>query len=438
MTDLGIRYVDFLEKLSSEIQSNFDEAEMIEDAKASRILGGMKQVAGAGDKRIKMLNAILPYLKSWSSKNQYEFLLYLRGSIAATPFIEKQFPAFGAERMRKIYQGLPLNAKIGTIRLYLTETFLARKEVTSKDGKKLMKYLIDQGDDEEVKDYAGLMLESLLLGLEQAGNKDFQFDVLSALIAMAPNKSLDKNDPDRNKSVGETLKLILEQFPGIGPKIGQFLVATNLLEDGINKVLVDTQDKTLPPKWYEMYTDLESIIGGGHELGFDIIKFLGGGGVKYSFSAREKKTGEVLAMQVFRNDFQNNADVQIEVLDYAIKDLIKKDGPRWAFLQVVVNSAIRRVQREKRVAREAMKTSLARKGLYSGFNDDKIKVAVPIQELINNRLLVSRYAKGGSFMRMSKEDQQIVGQKILRMEAEILYPEEFKQSSRQTKGSSLV
>lgn len=412
MTDLGIRYVDLMEELSVAIQSTYEEAEMFHEAKAKRLIGHLQTAgSGANDSRIRMLHEILPYIKNWKDQNQYDFLLYLRGSIEATPFIEAQFPSFGPERIRKIYQGLPLESKMAVVNLYLSETILARKEVNEGYGKKLMDFLVSNGTDAQTREYAGLLLEGLLVGIAEANNKPFQRQVLSALVAMTPTES---------GSVGETMKLILEQFPGVGPKIGQFLVATGLLPDEINKVLVGTQDNTLPPKRFDMYTDLSLITGRKHDLGIHLISLLGAGSLKYSMKAKEMRTRTDLALQVFREDVQNNSELQIKVLDGTIRYLINKGGKKWAFLQVIVDGAVNAVAREKRSIREAAKAALARR-VYSGFNSPEFTVAVPEQQLVNKRLLTSRYAKGTSFMRLSPEDQQQVGVKLLEMEAQVLF-----------------
>jgi hypothetical protein len=414
MTDLGIRYVDLMEEISVAIQSTYDEAEMLHEAKAKRLIGHLQTARdGANDSRIRMLHEILPYIKNWKAQNQYDFLLYLRGSIDATPFIEEQFPSFGPERIRKIYQGLPLEAKMAVVNLYLSETILARKEVTEGYGKKLMDFLVSNGTDAQTREYAGLLLEGLLVGIAEAQNKPFQKQVLSALVAMTPTES---------GSVGETMKLILEQFPGVGPKIGQFLVATGLLPDEINRVLVNTQDNTLPPKRFDMYADLSLITGRGHDLGIHIVSLLGAGSLKYSLKAKEIRTQTELALQIFREDVQNNADLQIKVLDATIRYLINKGGKKWAFLQVIVDGAVNAVAREKKFMREAAKTALARR-VYSGFNDAEFTVAVPEQQLLNKRLLTSRFARGTSFMRLNPEDQQRVGLKLLDMESQVLFSE---------------
>lgn len=421
MTDMGLNYSDFLERLSIQISSTYDEAEFLNDAKGERIAQQVKMAnseeKGKNDNRMKVLTAILPEIKKWKPANQFDFLLYLRGSIAATPFIESQFPTFGPERVRKMFQSLPLESAMVITNIYLRETLLARKSVTEGYGRKLIDHLVKSGTDSTAQEYASLLLEGLLVGIEQAGNKRFQTHVLSALVAMKAGE---------NRSVGETMKLILEQFPGVGPKIGQFLVGTGLLPEEINRVLIGTQDNTLPPSRFEIYSDIAMIAGTEVARGARVLQTLGAGSIKYTVKAVDPALNFELAIQIFRGDVQNSADFQIAILNGMIRHLIKRDGKKWAFLQVIVDGAMSAVQREKEFSKEAEKTAQAGR-LYSAFNDSDFTVAVPEQDLLNDRLLKARFAKGGNFLKMvedkiiDKEDTRKIGLKLLEMEAKILY-----------------
>ncbi|MBX9766278.1 MAG: hypothetical protein K2X47_03320, partial [Bdellovibrionales bacterium] len=408
-----------------------------EAAKAQRLNGaisaGVNQIT---DTRIKMFQDIIPEIQKWSSKNQFEFLLYLRGDEQASEFIKSKFPKFGPERIRQIYQGLPLEAARFAVESYLMQTLLARKEINEGWGRKLIAYLVKPklskaeteamakltGADraqfqqklEQTHRYSSLLLEGLLVGIDRAKNKPIQRAVLSTLIAMKPGQ---------DNSIGETIKNILEQFPGVGPKVGQFLVATQMLPDDINRVLISTQDGTLPPKRFETYKDLASIVGNGSNIGIELHGFLGGGSIKYSRKGRDLKTNWEVALQVFRENVQNNVEMQVEVINHMIAYLIEKDGKQWAFLKVIVDGAMNAVAREKEFKKEAKKTATARTDVYGKrFDEPHFTVQVPIQLQLNERLLASKFAAGVPFWKLSPADRQIVGEKILAMEAEILYP----------------
>lgn len=428
MSEMGIRYSEFLEELSVEINSNFEEARILDDAKKNRIVNTARGATSAEvkDSRIAMFEQMLDHVKGWKAKNQYEFLLYLRGNIEATDFIKAQFPKFGPERIRKIYQSLPIETAMGVASLYLEVTFLARKDVDEGYGKKLTEYIVSQGaNDDGTKKYANLLLKGLLKGLDVSKNPPFKMKVVSALVAMKPahmkGAAVDLNQHDSQVSVGETIKVILEKFPGVGPKIGQFLVGTNRLPKDINDVLTGTQDQSLPPTRFQMFSDIADIVGKGANIGIELGDLLGAGSLKYSVLG--KFNGKPVALQIFREDVQNNVDFQIAALHGMIDDVIEKGGKDWAFLRVIVDGAVNAVYREKDFTQEAHKTKIAREQLYAHFNDDTFTVAVPKQQQLNKRLLVSDYAEGISFKDKSfpQEDKLPVAIKLLEMEAKVLY-----------------
>ncbi|GEM_PF-3864688 len=427
MSEMGIRYAEFLEELSVEIGSTFEEAQRLDKAKKSRLIDSAYNAASkeVKDSRVGMFEQILAHVKTWKPKNQFEFLLYLRGNIEATDFIKEQFPRFGPERIRKIYQSLPMETAMGVASLYLQGTLLARKDVNEGYGKKLTEYIVSQGADADTQKYANLLLNGLLTGLDVSKNPPFKLKVVSALVAMKPEQNkgatVQLNGNDSQVSVGETIKVILEKFPGVGPKIGQFLVGTNRLPEDINKVLIGTQDKSLPPTRFEMFTDISEIVGKGQNIGIELGNLLGAGSLKYS--ALGKFNGRPVALQIFRKDVQNNVDFQIAALHGMIDDLIKKGGTEWAFLRVIVDGAVNAVYREKDFLQEAAKTKIAREQLYTGFNTDEFLITVPKQQQLNKRLLVSDYAKGISFKdeTFPEADKLPVAVKLLEMEAKILY-----------------
>lgn len=427
MSEMGIRYAEFLEELSVEIGSTFEEAQRLDRAKKSRLIDSAYNAANkeVKDSRVGMFEQILAHVKTWKPKNQFEFLLYLRGNIEATDFIKEQFPKFGPERIRKIYQSLPMETAMGVASLYLQGTLLARKDVNEGYGKKLTEYIVSQGADGDTQKYASLLLNGLLTGLDVSKNPPFKMKVVSALVAMKPEQNkgstVQLNKNDNQVSVGETIKVILEKFPGVGPKIGQFLVGTNRLPEDINKVLIGTQDKSLPPTRFEMFTDISEIVGKGQNIGIELGNLLGAGSLKYS--ALGKFNGRPVALQIFREDVQNNVDFQIAALHGMIDDLIKKGGTEWAFLRVIVDGAVNAVYREKDFLQEAAKTKIAREQLYTGFNTDEFSITVPKQQQLNKRLLVSDYAKGISFKdeAFPEADKLPVAVKLLEMEAKILY-----------------
>jgi hypothetical protein len=414
MADLGIRYATFLEDTSNLIQTNFEEAQIFEEARGKRLASfAQSQANSSKDTRLSLFKNILPHIKGWKPQQQKEFLLYLRGG-ESTAFIEAQFPTFGPERIRKIYQGLPFEQAQFIASMYLSETLLARNQSTEKGvAKELLEALVKQGGEASTQRYVNLLLRGLLYGIEKADSSHYKLSVVSAMVAMKV---------DKNASIGETLKKILEQFPGVGPKIGQFLVATGKLPDDINTVLRTTQDDTIRRRRFDIFQDLIQIINRGTNLDIQLDEYAGGGSIKYTNKGKMKKSNIPYVLQVFREDVQNNVDIQIEILNHALDFLVKEGGPEFAFLQVVVDGAMNAVLRERRYAREATKTAVARQ-LYAGFGDADFTVRVPEQFGINKRLLLSRFADGKSFFKLAEADQVSSGIKILEMESKILFGE---------------
>lgn len=441
MGELGIAYVDFMEKLGVKIEATQEESRFIEDIKRKSLIANVEEASSSGDKdsRLQAFKSVLPYVYQWKPKHQIDFILYLRGSIEATEFIKLQFPQHGPQRIQAMFQDLPVDRAIDVMHLLLGETLLSgKKTVKSKHAFRLVKFIIGEGLKEKPpvnsdgtpitkleerehlekqklnRKYAMQLLMALLKGLEDSKNRMFQLSVISALAAM---------QPEEGRSVGETIKVILERFPGVGPKIAQFLVPTNVFDKEINEVLRKSQDKTLPPSLNQMYEDTKDIFGENQKARFTIVKPLGAGSMKYTFLARMNKTGEQFVMQVFRKDIQHNSDLYIKILEYTVDELIRKNGVKWAFLGVIVDGAINAVRQEKVIEMEHKKTRFARRHLYVGFDDARFEVSVPDQKLLKGRYLYSRYAKGVSFHDLPLEHKQRVGLKILEMEATILFKE---------------
>lgn len=410
MTDMGLSYGQFLEETSNLIESTQKEAKIFQQAKNDKYVSRVNSTIS--DSRISMFKQILPEIKSWTERNQIDFILYLRGDMKdANDFIKTQYPKSGPERIRRMYQSLPLEGKIAVATLYLQETKLLERGYKNGPGRELVDKLVTRQDSAEFGRYSKLMLMGLLHGMHKVGDSDFQPKVISALIAMKNSDS---------SSIGEVLKQICEQFPGVGPKIAQAIAGLGLLPPEINKVLLTAQDNTLPPNRHESYNELQDIIGENREIGFILKKLLGSGSIKYSLKGAEIKTLHEVALQIFRGDVQHSAHIQVEILHHAIDFVVKEEGAHLSFLKVIVDAAANAVSREKEFEKEAVKTKKA-KEIYSKFSDPMFQIEVPIQQSVNDRLLVAKFKQGSPFRLVPAEHKSIVARKILEMEAEILF-----------------
>ena len=417
LKNMGIAYVNLLEDVAFKIGATETESKLINKLKTESLISSLdetaKQERSSLDNRVEMFSQILPYIKKWSAVKQANFLLYLRGSIEADkfPFIKKQFPVIGPERIRRMFQALPIAAATGIVNLYLKETLLVKKQVTEGQAKRVFKTILKQAGDKTSRAYAKQLVDALLKGIVRADNKHFQMSVLSAMVAM---------NTQHQSSIGETIKVILEQFPGVGPKIAQFLIPTGVLPNDINEVLRGAQDATLPPSQFEMYQDASSMLKGA-KVPFRIIKPLGSGSMKYTYLAETIKSGNQVVMQVFRHDIQNNSELYIRILRETVATLVEKDERKWSFLEVVVEGAIHAVAKEKRYEREHVKNALAAKRIYTGFSDANFIVMVPTQKQMMNRFLSAQYALGKNFFDLSSYDKVMTGVKIMEMETDVLF-----------------
>ena len=414
---MGTAYEDFLEETSWKMKANESEAFLLNKFKTESLTHDLAEKYAEGnkelDERVAAFSKILPYIKKWTKEQQKKFVLFLRGSLSADdfPFVKKQFPIYGPERIRRMYQELSVAKRTAILSLYLKETLLTKGTIYKGHAKQLLDTIIDEARDQEAKRYAKELVGALLKGIEKAGNDPFQLVVLSALSAM---------DSQKEGSVGETIKVILEQFPGVGPKIAQFLIPTNVLSEDINTVLRTAQDGTLPPTHLEMYEDAERILK-GPGVPFRIIKSLGSGSMKYTYLAEYLSSGDQMVMQVFREDIQYNSKLYIDILRQTVASLISKDAKRWSFLEVVVEGAVSAVEKEKRYSREAAKNSIAMHRVYRSFSDTNFVVEVPTQEQLRSRFLSADLALGENFFKLEAYDKVMTGIKIMEMEADILF-----------------
>lgn len=418
---MGLAYVNFLEKLTSDIGATKEEAYYLEELKTKSIRTSFSrerekysaEEPGRNDTRVELFIELVNHIKNWKTKNQVKFLLYLRGSLETKdfPFIRTQFPVYGPERVRSMFYDLPLEVSMFLVDLYLSETILAFKGVQSKVATRLIETIINEVNNEEAKKMAKQLLGALLEAMKRTGNENFQSQVLSALISMKANEK---------GSVGETLRVILEQFPGVGPKIAQSLVPTGILDYEVSEALRKSQDRSLPVFVAKMYRDAEKILG-PNEVDFRIIEEKGSGSMKYTYEVENLKTKEREIRQVFRRDVMNNSQLYTDILREAVGYLIEKHGVRWSFLDVIVEGAIYAVASEKRSSSESRKNNYAKASLYNQFTDAMFEVEMVNQSLLKGRMLKSPKAPGSSFYDLRKDEKILVGKKLLAMEESILF-----------------
>jgi hypothetical protein len=253
--------------------------------------------------------------------------------------------------------------------------------------------------------------------VDEVGNGNLATTILSYLYALPSSAT---------SSPGETLKHVLEVFGATGIKVGQFLLAAQILPPSESKILRSLQDRAKIPARMEIYEDVIDILGTGPDqpLPFTILDLLGAASLKYAFLAEDTTSFQKLVVKIFRLEAKNNVDMQFDVLASMSRYLVAHYGPKYGVLDVIIEAARRAVNRERRMQHEIYKSQIARHVIYVRLNGNGVEVEVPQEDLIKDRMIVSQFAEGVSFNELPEKYKPLVAQKILAMEAQIMFADE--------------
>lgn len=407
----GRGFAEILEEISVKIRSTPQESKLLHDAKTAGA-GGEKQE----DLTLRVLSDVLNHVVSWKKKHQWEFVLYLRGDIEATPKLQAAFRTLGPERIRRMFQLLPVMAKTVALDSFLDAPtgLLGKISVGRGWSKKIVDHLM-RGKTEAESRIAREILTGFLYALKATGNKPLQSYVLSYMLSLP--KSASKNG-------GEALKNVLEIFGTTGIKIGQFLAASNLLPDAETAVLRTLQEQAKIPMREEIYEDLRSVLG-TDDLPFDLKNLLGAASLKYAMLAGDKSTGDDVVLKVLRLESIAHTRLEFKILEKMAEYLVKKNGSKYGIFGSITTASRRAVERELKGREEVNKGRLAARYVYVRASDLKIKVVVPQELMLKDRIIVSEFAEGTSFFNLRPEVQPAIADKILQMEHDILMSEKI-------------
>lgn len=411
----GIRYTSLLEQMSVEMVSTQEESRIIHEAKFwPKPSGSLSPSAVAqesnADQTFSAIYNLISIVTKWKKSEQFAFLLLLRGDADPTPHLQKVFPNLGPLRIRRTYQSLPVWARSTIVELLLEEGLLKNESLESGLGKKVIDHLISDGDKETQK-AAREILSAFLYALGKLGdgNNGFQKKILGYLYALPKGE---------DTSIGHTLKQILEVFGATGIKVGQFLVAADLLPEA-TPILRQLQERADIPNREDMYADVREILGTS-DLPFLLRNLLGAASLKYAFLAKELKSDQDVVIKIFRASAVNHVRTELVLLD-AMADYLNRLGHRYGIFKTIVDAARRAVEKELVVSEESKKAARARNLIYVDLSDEKIKIQVPKEQLVKDRMLVSQFARGGSFNELPESLKRIAAQKILEIEGKILF-----------------
>lgn len=402
----GPEYETVLEEVLKDIRSS-----SLETRFAERYRGvSNKQDA---DLTMRTLSSVVERLRMLSSGQKWEFILWLRGEGPATKAIEEMFPAIGSDRVARMYSLLPDYQKALVIDSVLDakEGLLPTADVNSFWGRKIVDHLIG-GSKDDAKDVsknrqiAREILESYLASFDGPGaNKAQRTLVLSYMLA---SKGGDGSN-------GKVLKQVLEAMGASGIKIGQFLVATNLLGDEENQVLRKLQDGASAPLRTRIYSDLKKATQ-GFVAPDKIDDLLGSASIKYAVQGFDVEDGHPFVLKVLRAEANATVEQQFARLDAMAAALVKKYGGKYAVLKSIIRASKEAVTRELVLGNETKNSAKAAK-VYESLSD----FIVPQEKLVDPTIIKSDFAKGGSIHDLDLQERGRVANRIMEVERNILF-----------------
>ncbi len=401
----GPDYDRVVESVLNDVRSS-----ALETRYAERYRGPVGQ--GQSDLTMRTLSGLVERMRKMEKNEKWEFILWLRGEKAASKSIEEMFPAIGSDRVARMYTLLPDYQKALVIDSVLDskEGLLPTADVNSFWGRKIVDHLIgggssDSADTVKNRQIAREILESYLASFDGPGaNKAQRTLVLSYMLA---SKSGDGSN-------GKVLKQVLEAMGASGVKIGQFLVATDILGEEENKVLRQLQDQANVPFRTRIYEDLAKAKGIQPPKKVDDL--LGAASIKYAVQAFEVEDGNPFVLKVLRSEASATIDQQFARLRSMSDSLVKKYGGKYGVLRSVIRASEEAVRRELTLSNET-KSSARAAEIYRAVSDFE----VPKERLVDSSLIKSDFAHGGSIHDLDLEERGRVASRIMEVERDILF-----------------
>ncbi len=431
MPDRGIKYAEFLENLSVEILSTAEEAILIDQAKKDpgklKDIGDKAAQDGIFDENVMLMKSIFKELHSWRVSQIIDFVMYLRGAKPASKKIKRAFSTVGPERIKRIFETLPLQGRWGLLDSLFTHVLLSRQEGRSNFINTVMKNTVGTPESQLARTLIGgkqtqaqqisyKVLDAFLYAMNETGNDVLTTYIFSYLYALPPATQ---------SSPGETLKHILETLGTLFVKFGQILAATNRLPPEENVHLADLREGANIPSRGDVYQDLGEILGvESTELPFSVKQVVGGASIKYAVLAHDELKDEDVILKIFRLAAINNRETQYAILDRMAERLISKGGSEFLIFQTIADAAKQAVEDEVDAHGEVEKSARARKTIYAQRSTEDVIIEVPVEELVNERLIVSAFADGMSFNEIKEKHPEVAlkaAKVILEVETDILF-----------------
>jgi len=404
----GNLYLELLEELSVRIVSSEEESALINQRKKLR--GGIKQE----DFGLRVLSDLTEEALRWKKEDQWAMIQFLRGRGPVTDKIANSFKVVGPERVQRMYNLLPLMARQVMLDGFLDapKGLLGKFSINSGWGETILEDLFDNKDDKEVQ-IAKELLDAFLYALEKTNNQALRSNVIAYLLAHHHNQS----------DSAQVLKNVLEFFGATGVKIGQFLAASGLLPEKITKVLRTLQEKAQIPERESIYEDIREITD-QKSLPIRIGNLKGAASMKYAveiFGDDRMSELQKAILKVFRLSAIAHTPIEFKWLSHMSDRLVKRNGAKYGIFRSIVHASKAAIERELVAADEVKKSMAANQFLYINLNEEGINVTAPVEALINNRAILSQFAKGISFFEIPDELKPLIATKILKMEGDFLF-----------------
>ncbi len=408
LPERGLGYLRILEDISTEIYSYPEEAEVIHRAK----YGDDSISERVQDSAVKTLSEVLDTILNWSKTEQWEFILFLKGDIEPNAFILSQFASVGPERVRRMFQLLPLDARAGLLETFLSSTRGLLPKVDPRNG--YSRTIIDhilKGNSVEAQNIGRQILEAFMYSMK-GGNENLRSYVISYLLAMLKS--------NEEASVGRVLKNIFEVFGTTGVKIGQILAATEILDPKDTDELYSLQERARIPDRAAIYKELRELTG-KKVLPFRLLSLKGAASLKYAVHIKYEDTGEELVFKVLRLEAQTHTNSEFKQLERMARYLVQHYGSKYGLLNAIIKAARKAVEREQNIDREVEMSKIAARRIYYQKVVNGLSINVPHEIPVAKRLMGSQLAPGLSVKELEPNAREYVSQTIWKIEGDNLY-----------------
>ncbi|MCB0411920.1 MAG: hypothetical protein KDD22_05300, partial [Bdellovibrionales bacterium] len=216
----GPYFSELLEKFSVLIMSSYEEAQYLQEAKIEGTRGESKEGLAT-----QLFDSIRHFVNGLSKKQQWEFFKFMRYEADEFKPLDNQLPNFEAVTFRAMFSNLPHEAKV-----FFFDTLLSSKpgllghrsgNVNTSSGwfKTIFDHLL-QETDRKTKVQVLQVIRSLLKALEQKEMGPVGSFIVANILVNSPGQTL---------SAGQILAQTLAYVGALGIKIGQVILAAQLL-----------------------------------------------------------------------------------------------------------------------------------------------------------------------------------------------------------------